>query len=61
MPQSSVPSTLPVASTVPDIADALEDELIGDELDNLLDCAPNEQETNQVKICVCAVFVPTEH
>ncbi|KAM9346032.1 zinc finger CCCH domain-containing protein 7B-like [Symphorus nematophorus] len=47
MPQFSIPSTPLVSSTVPDIVDALEDELMGDDLDSLLDHFSNDQETNQ--------------
>lgn len=54
MPQSSVPSTTPVSSTVSDISDPLEDsELMGDDLDSLLDCIPTEQEPAEVKpVCL---------
>ncbi|XP_041812096.1 zinc finger CCCH domain-containing protein 7B-like [Chelmon rostratus] len=37
-------SPSPVPSTTPDAVDSLEDELMGDDLDCLLDCFPNEQE-----------------
>ncbi|XP_070703241.1 zinc finger CCCH domain-containing protein 7B-like [Pempheris klunzingeri] len=53
MPQSSLPSTTPssqqrAASSVPDIMDPLEDsELMGDDLDSLLDCFSNEQEPTE--------------
>ncbi|KAM6913417.1 zinc finger CCCH domain-containing protein 7B-like [Lycodopsis pacificus] len=49
MPQSFIPSPAPcrqpAASSVPDMVDTLEDsELMGDDLDSLLDCFPNETE-----------------
>ncbi|XP_044038473.1 zinc finger CCCH domain-containing protein 7B-like isoform X2 [Siniperca chuatsi] len=53
MPESSFPSTTPscrqpAVSSVPDTADTLEDsELMGDDLDSLLDCFPNEQEPTE--------------
>ncbi|TKS91594.1 Zinc finger CCCH domain-containing protein 7B [Collichthys lucidus] len=37
MPRSSVPSSVPVSSTVPDILDSLDSELMGEDLDSLLD------------------------
>ncbi|XP_019122488.2 zinc finger CCCH domain-containing protein 7B isoform X1 [Larimichthys crocea] len=37
MPRPSVPSSVPVSSTVPDILDSLDSELMGEDLDSLLD------------------------
>lgn len=54
VPHSSVPAITSnicqPALSVPDILDAVEDsELIGDDLDSLLDCFPNEQNPMVVK------------
>lgn len=50
MPQATILSTAPVSSTVPDLVDTVEDcELMGDDLDNLLDCFPNDEEPTEVK------------
>ncbi|XP_051243450.1 zinc finger CCCH-type containing 7Ba isoform X2 [Dicentrarchus labrax] len=60
MPQSCIPSTSPVSSTVPDIADTLEDcELMGEDIDILLDCFPNEQGLTQTQI-QAAFSVPSK-
>lgn len=49
MPPSTIPSTQPAANLVPEPLDMLEDpELMGEELDSLLDCFPTEQETTRV-------------
>lgn len=54
MPQATILSTTPISSTVPDLVDTVEDsELMGDDLDNLLDCFPNDEEPTEVK----SVFV----
>lgn len=54
MPQATTPSTVPVSSTVPVLVDTVDDsELMGDDLDSLLDCVPNDQEPPEVK----SVFV----
>lgn len=48
------PSTQPAAALVPDALAVLEDsELMGDDLDSLLDCFSTEQETTQVQCGLC--------
>lgn len=49
MPRPSVPSSVPVSSTVPDILDSLDSELMGEDLDSLLD----EQEPAEVNKKIC--------
>ncbi|XP_039976336.1 zinc finger CCCH-type containing 7Ba isoform X2 [Xiphias gladius] len=75
MPQSTIPSIprscrQPAVSPVPDRVDPLEDsELMGDDLDSLLDCFPTEQESTDThiqaafsapgKTSICAHKVPS--
>ncbi|XP_056258062.1 zinc finger CCCH-type containing 7Ba isoform X1 [Seriola aureovittata] len=57
MPQSVIPPAPPAASSSPATVDALEDsELMGDDLDSLLDCFPTEQESTET--CIQAPFSP---
>ncbi|GAA6215588.1 zinc finger CCCH domain-containing protein 7B-like [Lates japonicus] len=75
MPQSTIPSILPsnrqpAVSLVPDKVDTLEDsEVMGEDLDSLLDCVPTEQEPTENHIqaaysvphmtSTCAQIVPS--
>lgn len=71
MPHSSCPSTTPncrqpAVASVPDRLDTLADsELMGDDLDSLLDCLPNEKEPTEAAFSVpsrtstCAHTVPS--
>lgn len=69
MPHSSRPSTntschQPAVASVHDKLDTFEDlEVIGDDLDSLLDCFPNEQEPVKVKsqLVMCLSLETTDN
>lgn len=51
MHRGSIPSTAPLSPPAPDSLDAVDDfELIGDDLDSLLDSAPNGQDETEVPL-----------
>ncbi|XP_026179943.1 zinc finger CCCH domain-containing protein 7B-like isoform X2 [Mastacembelus armatus] len=66
MPQTSIPSTLPsccqpAVSSVPDVDTLEESELMGDDLDKLLDCFPAEQEHPEAAFSVPSSTCTSTH
>lgn len=57
MHRGSIPSTAPFSPTAPDSPDAVDDfELIGDDLDSLLDSVPNGQDDTEVPVSFFFIF-----
>lgn len=60
MPWGTIPLTAPLSPTAPDSLDYLDDfELIGDDLDSLLDSVPNGQDETEVPISF-VFFLPAD-